>query len=322
MGGGSWNAKTYDAARTFRTEHKISDFAYTDSGARKVHADLNPKGVTRESRDSAEHPESTPVVVLLDVTGSQRNVPRVLQAKLPALLGLLLLKGYIADPQIMFGAIGDATYDRAPLQAAQFESDNRMDEHLRNLYLEGGGGGQMTESYELAMWWMARRVQTDAWDKRRKRGYLFWTADEMAYPRVKAREIAEFLGGDQVTEDMALDAIIAELKTRWDVYVIIPAGSAHAADPGVQAFWEKHFGQNVIRLDDLDAVAETIALTIGLAEDAIDLDTGLKDLQEVGSAAGGSVGKALATLGSGRSPSVTSAAPAGLAEGSTGTVRL
>ena len=30
----------------------------------------------------------------------------------------------------MFGAIGDATCDRAPLQVGQFESDNRMDGDL------------------------------------------------------------------------------------------------------------------------------------------------------------------------------------------------
>ena len=77
-------------------------------------------------------------------------MPRVLQTKLPQLLGLLLRKGYASDPQIMFGAIGDATCDRVPLQVGQFESDNRMDDDLGRIVLEGGGGGQMTESYELA----------------------------------------------------------------------------------------------------------------------------------------------------------------------------
>ena len=99
--------------------------------------------------------------MLFDVTGSMRKVPRVLQTKLPQLLGLLQRQGYASDPQIMFGAIGDATCDRVPLQVGQFESDNRMDDDLGRIVLEGGGGGQMTESYELAMYFMARHTATD-----------------------------------------------------------------------------------------------------------------------------------------------------------------
>lgn len=325
MGEGKYSATAYAAAKHYRDRTGTSAFAYTDSGAAaragKVHADLDPRGVTRESRDSAEHPESTPVAVLFDVTGSMGGVPRVLQAKLPALLGLLLLKGYVADPQVMFGAIGDATCDRAPLQVAQFESDNRMDEHLGKLYLEGGGGGQKTESYELAMYFMARQVVTDAWDKRRKRGYLFIIGDEMAYSRVKAREVAAVIGG-QPGEDVSLDAMVAELTARWETYYILPAGASYAGDTEVLGFWRGLLGQQVIELDDLDAVCETIGLTIGLAEDAIDLDAGLADLADVGSSAGGVVGKALAPLSSSRSPVITQAAPLDLHGSGSGSDRL
>jgi hypothetical protein len=302
--------------------HSVSDFAYSDSGATKVHADLDPRGADRESRDSAEHPESTPVAVPFDVTGSMDKVPRGLQAKLPALLGLLLLKGYVAHPQVMFGAIGDATTDRAPLQVGEFESGNAMEEVLGKIYLEGNGGGQKTESYELFLYWLARHVQTDAWDKRRRRGYCFLIGDEMAYPQVKAREVARIIG-DELSEDIPLETIVAEVLQRWDVYFIIPAGTAHAGDAQVLEFWRKLFGQNVIALDDLDAVAETIALTIGLAEDATDLDGGLSDLHDVGSTAGGVVGKALATLGSARGGQVVSAAaPADLYGSGSGSDRL
>ncbi len=123
-----------------------------------------------------------------------RDVPRQLQQKLPQLLGLLLRKGYADDPQILFGAIGDATCDRAPLQVGQFESDNRMDDDLSRILLEGGGGGQKTESYELAMYFMARHTVTDCYAKRGKRGYLFLIGDEMAYPRVKRAEVAAVIG--------------------------------------------------------------------------------------------------------------------------------
>ena len=148
MGSGKWDTDTYAAAASYRAAHGRSAFGYTDDvrargGVAKTHADLDPQGVAlREARDSTEHPESLPIAVLFDVTGSMGHVPRVLQTKLPQLLGLLQRKGYVAHPEIMFGAIGDATCDNAPLQIGQFESDNRMDEQLGNIMLEGGG--QMT----------------------------------------------------------------------------------------------------------------------------------------------------------------------------------
>src|SRR5215470_13811841 len=193
MGSGIWSTSVYDAAKKMRGGRGA--FGYSDSGARTVHPDLDPGGVTaRESRDCAEHPASLAIAVLFDVTGSMGHVPRVLQEKLPQLLGLLLRKGYAAHPQIMFGAIGDATCDRAPLQVGQFESDNRMDDDLGRILLEGGGGGQRTESYELALYFMARHTATDCFEKRGKRGYLFIIGDEMAYGRVKAAEVEKVLG--------------------------------------------------------------------------------------------------------------------------------
>jgi hypothetical protein len=296
MGSGRWSTNVYDAAANYRAASGRSAFAYSDSGARKAHADLEPKGVgKRESRDSGEHPQSTPIAVLFDVTGSMGAVPRTLQAKLPQLLGLLTRKGYATDPHIMFGAVGDATCDRVPLQVGQFESDNRMDEDLARIVLEGGGGGQKKESYELAMYFMARHTDLDSVTKRGRRGYLFLIGDEMPYPRVSPREVKAFIG-DTLTEPISTEAIIAELRRTFDVYYLIPAAAGWGGDTEILARWRELLGQNVLELDDLDAVCETIALTVGLGEDTIDLDRGLSDLVEVGSTHRATVGKALAPL--------------------------
>lgn len=330
MGSGVWSTDVYDAADRYRRTTGASAFAYSDSGARTVHPTLDPRGATRESRDSAEHPQSLAIAVLFDVTGSMGHVPRTLQAKLPQLLGLLLRQGYARDPQIMFGAIGDATCDRVPLQVGQFESDNRMDDDLGRIVLEGGGGGQMTESYELAMYFMARHTVTDCWEKRGRRGYLFLIGDELAYPRAKAREVQRLIGGD-LREDVPLRQVVDEVTRRWDTYYLLPAGSHYAGSGKVLKFWRDLLGQNAVELDDLDAVCETIALTVGLGEQAVDLDGGLADLARAGSAATGTVSRALTPLARPRngrrtevaalpaatgtsttaSDSVTAAAPAG-----------
>ncbi|HEY8481982.1 MAG TPA: hypothetical protein VIL71_19320 [Spirillospora sp.] len=322
MGSGVWSTDVYEAAERYRRAAGVSAFAYSDGGARRVHPTLDPYGVTvRESRDSAEHPRSLAIAVLFDVTGSMGTVPRTLQTRLPDLMGLLLRKGYVAHPQILFGAVGDATCDRAPLQIGQFEADNRMDDDLERILLEGGGGGQKRESYELAMYFMARHTSIDCFEKRGRRGYLFMIGDELAYPKVKRGEVAEIIG-DDLDRDIPVADILRELQRTYEVYFIIPEGGYHSADPELRDFWRKLLGQNVLFLDDPDAVCETIALTIGLAEDAIDLDEGLEHLAETGSDAGASVSRALAPLHASRAAVAGSSTPPGLDAGPSATTRL
>ena len=78
-------------------------------GAFAAHArTLAELGATvREARDSAEHPESTAIVAFVDVTGSMGKVPRIIQKRLPELMGTLTRGGYCTDPQIMTIAVGD-----------------------------------------------------------------------------------------------------------------------------------------------------------------------------------------------------------------------
>src|SRR5260370_24842457 len=265
MGSGRWATDVYDAAARFRAATGASAFGYSDGGATIVHPRLDPRGAIRESRDSAEHPQSLAIAVLFDVTGSMRQVPRALQSKLAQLFGRLLRHGYGAHPQIMFGAIGDATCDGVPRQFGQFESDNRMDDDLGRILVEGGGGGQKTESYELALYFMARHTAIDCHEKRGKRGYLFIIGDEMAYPRVKHAEVHHVIG-DGLQASIPLAGIVGEVQRKWDTYYMLPEGASYAGDRQVLEFWRNLLGQNVIELADLNAVSETIALTIGLGE--------------------------------------------------------
>ncbi|MFI6361683.1 hypothetical protein ACIBG0_02940 [Nocardia sp. NPDC050630] len=300
MGYGRWDDTAYRAAKTFRASRGLEDFGYTAEMQGQPYVDwrahpaLEPLGVTvRECRDSAEHGNSLPIAVLFDVTGSMGRVPRIMQDKLGKLHGLLQRKGYAQDPQIMFGAIGDADSDRVPLQVGQFESDNRMDEQLRNILLEGGGGGQKSESYELAAYFMATHVATDAWEQRGKRGYLFIIGDELNKAKLAGRHIRAVIG-DHVRTDIEVASIYRELAKRWHVYYVLPNQSSYFDDPEIAEHWRGLLGQNFMKLDDPAAVCELIALTIGLEEDRIDVHAGLADLRDVGSMAeADSVGKAL-----------------------------
>jgi hypothetical protein len=319
MGNGYWSDDAYRAAATFRARTGSADFAYRASTKSrpasewKAHPDLDPLDVgVRESRDSAEHPQSTPIVVMFDVTGSMGSVPVAMQKQLSKLHGLLLRKGYATDPQIMFGAIGDAETDYVPLQVGQFESDNRMDDQLRNILLEGNGGGQKTESYELAAYFLARHTATDAWDKRGRKGYVFLIGDEMNKRSLKARHIREVIG-DEVRRDLDPRSVYRELQKRWEVFYILPRQTSYYDDPQVRGHWQDILGERVLFLEDPNAVCDLIAVTVGMLEDVVDLDDGLADLDDVGAGTAGVVGSALARLSDtvGRVPSRLPAGVAG-----------
>lgn len=321
MGSGSWDASTYHTSVNATRAAGMSTMGYTDHAMAGVdrsswvaHADLDPKDVVlRESRDSDEHPFSVPVAVIFDVTGSMHSIPRRLQEKLPDLFGLLLGKGYLEDPQLLIGAVGDMTArDRAPLQVSQFESDNRVDEAIGNLLLVGGGGGSKQESYELALYFMARHTAHDSVEKRGHKGYLFIIGDEKAYDQVSGAQVRELIGG-QVEDSIPLDTILAEAQEKYEVYFILPGNASHGHDTEVIEFWTSRLGQNVLQIEDVEHVCETIALTVGIAEGTTDLTAGLSDLDEIGSDAAGSVSKALAKVGARGTVATSDTTPADLA---------
>jgi hypothetical protein len=272
-------------ARTGKDAFEYDHAIRTGAADRAVHPRMNPYGVkARESRDSESHPHSHAVAVLFDVTGSMGGVPRILQANLPKLMGLLMRKGYLEHPQILIGAIGDATCDTAPLQIGQFESGIEIEEDLGRLFLEGGGGGQVKESYELAMYFMARHTSIDCFEKRGQRGYLFVIGDEAPYAQVKRGEVRGLIG-DGLEANIRTEALIAELKQTYDVYGVIPQMTHYWGNRSVHGRWVNLLGENYLRLEDPAAICELIASTIGLAEGKVDLDHLTDDLEEAGTSA-------------------------------------
>ena len=287
MGNGAWSTTNFFERQAARSRSGQDTFDYSaralKTGQLRVHQTLDPYGLgIRESRDSAEHPDSNPILISLDVTGSMGRVVRGIHRDLPHLHELLLGHKYVPHPQILFAAVGDATCDRVPLQVGQFESDNRMDQNLENMILEGGGGGQKTESYELAMYVAARHTATDAWEKRGRRGYLFIIGDEKAYPAVQRAHVHKLIGVDPQA-DIPLNQIISEVQERYHLFFVIPGGAAYGNDRDVLNFWQDHVEAcNVLKLENPDDTSECIAMTIGLTEGVITLDQAQQHLAKRG----------------------------------------
>lgn len=237
------------------------------------HPLMNPKGVKlRESRDAADHPQSLGIAFALDVTGSMGSIPRLLATQqLPAFMKTLM-DCKIPDPQILFMAVGDAVSDQAPLQVGQFESTAElMDQWLTWSFLEGGGGGTGKESYELGLYFLATHTEMDCVVKRKKRGYMFMTGDELPYPSL-SKHIVETVVGDRLDDDLTCEEIVAELQKTFIPFFLIP-------DPAraqrCERRWRDLFGDHVLVLDSSQDVcyvaAGTILLNEGLASNLKEL---------------------------------------------------
>jgi hypothetical protein len=304
MGGSSYSDDFYHSRAADKKARGVDTFAHNaaiSSGAvaAKVHDRLNPKGVTRESRDSDAHPESLAIGVMFDVTGSMGGVPRILQKKLPQLMGLLLRKGYVEHPQILMGAIGDAISDRGSLQVGQFESGIEMDEDLERFWLEGGGGGSQQESYQNAVYFFARHTSIDCFEKRGKKGYLFLTGDEAPYPTVRAAEVAHLIG-DSLQADIPTAQIIAEARERYHVFFVIPQGASYSREAWLKRTWVDLLGAENVLETDPEAISECVALAIGICEGTVDLASGAAHIKDSGASASivNSVSRALDPLAS------------------------
>jgi hypothetical protein len=265
MGGGTFDAGAY-RSYTSTTVGKSTDEIYSSRHMNKL---LDPKGVkVRESRDSVDNPNSTPLIVGIDVTGSMGMIADTLARNgLGTLFEGVLDRKPISDPHVMFMAIGDANFDSAPLQVSQFEADNRIVEQLTQIYIERGGGGNCFESYNLPWYFAAFHTIHDSMEKRGKRGYLFTVGDEEAPAPLTKSQIRRFIGDETEAEFTTKDLLQAAQRT-YDVFHIIIEEGSHAGMylDRVQKGWRELLGQRVISLKDHTKLAETIVSAIEVAE--------------------------------------------------------
>ena len=217
MGYGSWTAQSYS---DYRSTTKVSDVRGMSSASlndiytsRRLNEALSPMHVTRESCDSAEHPNSFPVILALDVTGSMGSAAQKVAAKLSDIMKTLY--NQVPDVQFMFMGIGDMECDYAPVQLTQFESDVRMAQQLEKIYFEGGGGGNEYETYTTAWYMGSRHCKLDCWKKDRK-GLIITLGDEPLNPILKANDLKRFIG--DTCQDIDTKSLYKEASAKYEIY--------------------------------------------------------------------------------------------------------
>lgn len=292
MGGGSYSVKDWTKFSTSRGYDKASTKTEHIYSTRNLVPELDPaKFQFRESVDSAEHPETTPIIIGLDVTGSMSYVLDVMARQgMKTICEEIYKRKPVTDPHICSLGIGDVEWDTAPLQATQFEADIRIFEQLEKLYLEKGGGGNNYESYILAWYFAAYKTKTDSFKKRGKKGFIFTIGDEQITPKIESSAIFKFLGqqGHTVTAPGLFDLVSIE----WNVFHVIVKEGNYASHNYKATFdsWASVISpQHILPLDDHKKVGEVIVSALEVAAG--------KSLSEVAASWDGSisvvVGKAL-----------------------------
>lgn len=272
MGYSSWNSSAWNSYAANNVQGKTTQQIYS---ARSVSPKYDVKNITvRESRDSAANPNSTPIIIALDSTGSMNDVIHSAIANLGTLFAEIIQRQPVSDPHIMAMFFDDLFVHDYPLQATQFESDVVIADQLTELMITGNGGGNGSESSNLPLYFAATRTDCDAFAKGRK-GFLFTIGDDGVPPPLTPTQIRSIFGPDaEATGDLSYEALLQMVRPNWEVFNInVKHGyTTQAGRDRVDEAWERVLGERAIPLSDISKLAEVITATLEVVGGK-DLDT-------------------------------------------------
>lgn len=229
----------------------------------------NNKAHLREARDSEKHPNSTPIIIALDITGSMESIPdHLIREGLPKIVGRMAQLG-VPDPAICIMAVGDSAVDgnNGVFQLGQFESgDVEMDLWLERIWISKKGGGNEGESYNWPYFYALHHVKTDAWEKRKQKGFIFTIGDERCLEQLTSTEIKEYMGEvATTTETVQTPKLVESVQEKWNTFHIDLSRGRDQYGKNINQSWKDMIGaQNVIECgrDDYDGLANKIAETV------------------------------------------------------------
>ncbi len=275
MGGATFDPGAW---RSFSTAHVAGKSTSAVFTATDIKETLDPKlmkNMLRESCDDSVCPNSTAIIIGLDETGSMGVVPDyMVRTGFPKLFEEIYSRKPVVDPHIMFMGIGDAECDSRPMQISQFESGMRLADQLKDIYLEGNGGGNHYEGYIFAWYMAAMHTKIDCFEKRGQKGFLFTVGDEEPTPMLYKRDIKRVLGIGPET-DLSAEQLLNMVSRMYHVFhVIVEQGSyARSNMDVVMSKWRALLGQNAIRLSNYEKLSEVIVSAIevvsGKSPDAV-----------------------------------------------------
>lgn len=252
MGYGSYSASDWSKLKQSKGLSKNQNVEEVFE-AEACNPKMDPKYINkRECFDSAEHPNTTPIVVGLDVTGSMGYLAvEIATGALNELITKLYSTGAVEDPALMCAAYGDYN-DRFPLQVSQFESDIRIAQQLLELYFEDGGNGQVVPT--LLWEFLLEHTEIDAIKKRNQKGFVFTIGDNAEIRADEINETVERVIGDKCGKTR--EELLSDLEEKFNVFHIV----VDSSDLQGSAF----MSGRVMRIDqkEISAIPEIIISAI------------------------------------------------------------
>lgn len=201
-----------DGVRTLR----LNNMKYSQTS---LHSELDPKSRVRECCNTEEHPNTMPVILALDVTGSMGSACDECAASVANLMKDLYEK--FEDVEVCVMGVGDLECDDSPLQVSQFESDVRVAKQMQEIYLEKGGGGNSYESYTAPWYFGLYHTRLDCFDKQGRKGVIITMGDEPLNPALNKRDVEHFLGvGLEEQVELKTNKLYKEASKKFDIYHI------------------------------------------------------------------------------------------------------
>lgn len=230
---------------------------------------LNPYNIMRECCDTEEHPNTIPVILALDVTGSMGSASLEVAKSLNVIMENLYKN--IKDIEFCIMGIGDMAYDRCPVQMSQFESDIRIAENVDAIYHEHGGGGNSYESYSLAWYMGLHHTSLDCW-KRNKKGIIITLGDENLNPYIPVvgyKTTIERCMGDDVQGTIETKDLYEEASKKFDIYHIHVnhSYSSNIREENAVTTFGDVIGEDRVKTATLETLPDTIVDIIVNASD-------------------------------------------------------
>lgn len=217
------------------------------------------------------HGPKLPILFAMDGTGSMgEEVAKALYA-MGRMNGLLegLRVHYQTD--LSYAVMQDVCDRHPPYQMAEFESDQRIAEHIRLLVPDKGGGDE-TEDYDLGFGYVDLAVETDISGHYGLKGHFQIVADEIGRGAIYPDGVQRYLGHTLQSEVSTRD-ICRRLLKKWHLFYIQVLGKPHAT-----SWWTERLGKGrVIPCPDTDLLAELQAGLIYVVETAHPSQSGLSE---------------------------------------------
>lgn len=266
MGSGTFTASSFASYSVANYKHYdtvTNRVSGQEFHAKRIDKSLDPKKfTTRECVNSNEHPNTIPVILALDVTGSMGAACKETAEALGVIITNLYEK--FKDIEFCIMGIGDLAYDHAPIQMSQFESDVRIAEALDKLYMEHGGGGNGYESYTAAWYMGLYHTKLDCFDKQNRKGIIITMGDEPMNPYLPITELRDVLSDTKAQANIETEDLFDKTSEKFNIFHI-----AVDSDECMYKYYAKKIDESFGQLLGTRLKVSTIQNLAGCIEDCI-----------------------------------------------------